>query len=231
MTGRSLAVIVLACAAAGLGCGGDHGAEPRPRDPGVEPEPKGAARDTAALTRLEITPSDAVIDPGEQLQLTVAGRDQGGAPMAVPGPVSYVIDDPAVATVSGTGLLTGVSPGRVWFQATVPVGGATVRGGMTATVRAIAADRLVLASGPRGWHPAAAKINVGGTVRWTTVGATDWAGGPHGTRIYLMEGGHRITDSLDLVGGTATRTFGTPGTVHYCTVCGEVLDFGVIEVR
>lgn len=231
MAGRSLAVIVLACAAAGLGCGGDHGAEPRPRDPGVEPEPKGTARDTAALTRLEITPSDAVIDPGEQLQLAVVGRDQRGSPMAVPGPVSYASNDSAVATVSGSGVLTGVSPGHVWFQATVPVGGATVRGGMTATVRAIASDLLVLASGPRGWHPAAARINVGGTVRWTTVGATDWAGDPHATRIYLMEGGNRITDSLDLEGGSATRTFRTPGTVGYCTVCGDVRDFGVIDVR
>jgi len=62
-------------------------------------------------TSLTISPSSCTIDVGQSQQLTVHVFDQHGAPYTGPLPVVYNALLPAIATVSPTGLVTGVSVG------------------------------------------------------------------------------------------------------------------------
>jgi hypothetical protein len=83
---------------------------------------------TASITVTAAVGSIAVSDPGMRplqidstLQLTATVLDGSGNP--VPGhPVTWASGDPAIATVDGTGLVTGVSPGTVTITATAAPG-------------------------------------------------------------------------------------------------------------
>src|SRR6185436_4028602 len=67
---------------------------------------------TVGFSTLSITvaPPSAVLAPGNTLQFVATIRDAAGN--VVPGPVSWAVAPPDVASVSDTGLLTAVVPGN-----------------------------------------------------------------------------------------------------------------------
>ncbi|MEK9509700.1 Ig-like domain-containing protein [Gemmatimonadota bacterium Y43] len=70
----------------------------------------------AVVTDIVVLPDALSIAPGASAQLTAVLRDAGGSP--VPGRTpEWSSGSPAVATVDATGLVTGVSPGRVAIEA------------------------------------------------------------------------------------------------------------------
>ena len=68
---------------------------------------------TSTVISVSITPSSGSVKPGQTLQLraTVAG------PPGIPNTVTWRSQDPQFATVSGTGLVTGVSEGGASIRA------------------------------------------------------------------------------------------------------------------
>jgi len=83
------------------------------------------------LVALGVTPDTVrLASLGQTAQLSVAGRDGGGAAMPA-GPVAWTSDDPGVASVSGTGLVTALGNGTT--NLTVTAG--AVSGAAAVTVR------------------------------------------------------------------------------------------------
>ncbi|HKG90464.1 MAG TPA: Ig-like domain-containing protein [Gemmatimonadaceae bacterium] len=69
----------------------------------------GGGTPTPVLTSVVVTPDSSSVQVGSTVQLSAALRDQNGAPMT--GTVSWSSLTPAVASVSGSGLVTGVAAG------------------------------------------------------------------------------------------------------------------------
>jgi galactose oxidase-like protein/Big-like domain-containing protein len=78
------------------------------RAAGAAPQPVGS---------VEVSPDSVSIAVGETRQLAAALQDAGGEPLTGR-PVSWATDDPQVATVSSTGLVSAVAPGTATITAT-----------------------------------------------------------------------------------------------------------------
>lgn len=120
------AFLILSATACGGG-GGDGGSS----------QPTAPA--TPVLTTLSVSLSASSIEAGSTSVATASGKDQFGAPIAI-GTVTWSSSATSVATVSGSGVVTGVVPG----QATINAAVGSVTGTTALTVRAvdIAACRL-----------------------------------------------------------------------------------------
>jgi len=108
----------------------------------------GTARIHVTSTSLGVQPSTAQVGVGRTLQIT---------PVAPPALVTWQTSNPAVATVSSTGLVTGRSPGNVLIWATALSPSAAHLG--TATI--------VVTEGSLEIRPASAFMNRGDTLRFT----------------------------------------------------------------
>lgn len=122
---RQFSMPVLLACAAGVACGSENVAGPGDFEPG-----------SPVLTTLEVTPTAAdlaAVAPGNVLQLTVAARDQRGVLMPSTG-VTFLSRDPAIAEVSGSGVVTAAAPGVAVIRATLTLGGITRIADMGVTV-------------------------------------------------------------------------------------------------
>jgi uncharacterized protein YjdB len=108
----------------------------------------GTARIHVTSTRLDVQPSTGQVGVGRTLQIT---------PVAPPGPVTWETSNPAVATVSATGLVTGRSPGNVLIWAT----------SLSPTAAHLGTATIVVTENSLQISPTTASINLGETVRFT----------------------------------------------------------------
>lgn len=116
----SIGVLTLSAIVAACGGGGGDGSSPS--GPG--------AGTSAAVARVQLSGPGTPILVGQQQQLTASALTAAG--QVVPGAtLTWSSDRPAVASVSGTGLVTGVAPGSAVIQA----GTAGVSGSLTVTVQ------------------------------------------------------------------------------------------------
>ena len=108
----------------------------------------GMARIHVTTTRLDVQPSTSQVGVGRTLQIT---------PVAPPGPVTWETSNPAVATVSATGLVTGRSPGNVLIWAT----------SLSPSAAHLGTATIVVTENTLQISPTAAFINPGETLRFT----------------------------------------------------------------
>jgi hypothetical protein len=92
---------------------------------------------------VDVYPDSAEISAGATLQLTDTVRNRLGRPVG--GTVTYSSANPAVATVTSNGLVTGVSDGTVVITGSTPNRSS---GTMTLTVRTASADSSTLTAAP-----------------------------------------------------------------------------------
>lgn len=140
-----------------LGCGG--GATP------TEPDPVQAS---PVLTTVLVDPSVTVYStaPGNTIGLTVTLRDQHHAAYTGVTSKSFSSDNPAVATVTGSGTVTGLTIGTAQVTVTVEAGGVTRTGTTTVNVQEPPAEVSVVTHEVR-FEPVAVHLLRGGTVTWT----------------------------------------------------------------
>jgi hypothetical protein len=183
------------------------------------------------LTSLELLPSSAELVEQSEFQLTAVSRNQNGRPMPVSSPVSYSSDAPQVARVSSTGFVTGVSPGTAVITAEISLGSLVLKSATTVRVRELAlSSGAVLYAQSGGWQPNPAIITAGSAVEWKA--GMIAVSGRTVSKVYLLDMDYRVTDSLDLSSGSATRTFTSPGTIRYCSnACWDPPEFGIITIR
>ena len=165
-----------------------------------------------AFTTLVIAPEVGTVQAGGTLQLTATPRDQSGAAMAgLPAP-TFATSDATKATVSGTGVVTGVAAGAVTITASLTTGGVTRQAQASLTVTAPAQPSAPTSAAVQGiddaFAPSAVTISTGGTVTWTMVDEehdVTWTGAaPAGGNIPRIDKGSSVQ-----------RTFSTAGAYTY----------------
>ncbi|HSU14293.1 Ig-like domain-containing protein [Longimicrobium sp.] len=176
---------------------------------------KTAQTGAPVLTSLSVSPSSGGVQVGGTLQLTATPRDQNGAAMSGLPAASFSTSNPAVATVSAAGVVTGVAAGTATITATVTSGGVAKTGSAAITVTTTApppsTSTATVTTPTIAFSPPLVTIQAGGSVTWRISGATHNVtfAGPGPT-------GGNVPDTSP--GGSATRTFPTAGTYDYqCT--------------
>src|SRR6059058_858719 len=151
---------------------------------------------TVPVASVTVSPSTASVPVGQTVQLTATPKDASGNPLSGR-PVSWGSSNTAVATVSGDGVVTGVTAGAATITVSrVPVAAVTV-GFSTASVPVGQTVQLTatskdasgnpLSGRPVSWgssNTAVATVSAGGLVTGVTAGAatmTATSGGQSGT--------------------------------------------------
>jgi hypothetical protein len=160
------------------------------------------------VATVDVSPASAIVAVGGTVQLAASPRDAGGEPL--PGrTVTWATDAPGVASVSSTGLVTGVGAGG---PATITATSEGVSGTASVTVTSTAepvASVEVL--------PASAGIVVGGTVQLTAT-PKDAGGQPLTGRVITWQSDAPLVASVSpsglvsgLAAGPATITATSEG--------------------
>lgn len=149
MTSALLALAVLA------GCGDGSG-----------PDYGGGS---GALTTLTLTPAAPVLfatAPGRSIALGLVARDDRGLTLSG-GSAQFTSDDPEVATVDGTGLVTAAGVGEARITAVLTLDGVTRSTASVVTVR-LAPEAAAVSAPNLAFDPGTVDVATGGTVTWTT---------------------------------------------------------------
>jgi plastocyanin len=227
MTARSITLMLLVTSGFSIACESTRVTESV--QPGVDPP----GPDPSVLTTLEVLPRTVTLEEGATVQLEIFARDQRGVLMANVGIVAFSSSDPAIAEVSGSGMVTGAAAGTADISVTKTVAAVTRSAAMKATIlQALPSPSLVITADlQRGWQPSVAHLTVGGTVRWLTAGPRSWSDVPH-RMLYLLDERYAVVDSLDLSTGSATLKLQTAGEYRYCSAgCWDPPDFGIVYVH
>jgi plastocyanin len=191
---------------------GDHG--------GTVTVQGGGTGEPSVLTSIVISPPSPSVTVGGTVQLTATALDQGGRTMTGLPAAQWSTADASKATVSASGVVTGVAAGTVGITARITQGGttreATVNvtvGGTTTPPPSTGAPLTATVTTPgESFSPAAVTIRPGGTVTWQFTGSTRHNVTFSGT----APTGGNIPDTD--AGGSAQRTFSAAGTFNYtCT--------------
>jgi plastocyanin len=181
---------------------------------------KTAQASNPVFTSLTLSPSSGSVQVGGTLQLAATPRDQNGAAMAGLPAAVYTTSDAARATVSASGLVTGVAAGTATITATLASGGTTRTATASITVTTTAppppppppppTSNVTVTTPGTSFSPQTVTIAPGGSVTWQISGArhnvTFSGAAPTGGNI------------PDTESGSVTRTFPNAGTYDYqCT--------------
>lgn len=190
-----------------LGCGGGGNGS-------MGPPPATATSVTVSLS------GSTTFAAGEARQATAAAKAADGSVIANPA-VTWSSSSASVASVSGTGTratITGESDGTAAITATV----GTVRGMVNVTVQTTATPAATVTTPGLSFEPPTVTITAGGTVTWSVSGTT------HSVvfNSAAPEGGD-VPNTAP--GGSASRTFATPGRYAYhCGVHGASMSGTVV---
>ena len=181
----------------------------------------GAPGETPVLTSVVVSPASPSVAVGATVQLTATALDQGGRTMTGVPAAQWSTADATKATVSATGLVTGVAAGTVGVTARITHGGVTREATVNVTVGGTTTPppgnpgaplSATVTTPGESFSPASVTIGVGGTVTWQFTGSTRHNVTFNGT----APPGGNIPDTD--VGGTAQRQFPAAGTYAYtCT--------------
>lgn len=111
------------------------------------------------LQTITVTPTTPAVVAGNTLQMIATGSYNDGSTKNISGSVTWTTDDTSIATISSTGLLTGVSQGKVTITAT----SATISGPTTATIQVAGLQSITL-------DPPSASISSAGTQAFKATG-------------------------------------------------------------
>ena len=159
------------------------------------------------LTTITVSGGSTVI-AGSTLQLIAAARDQNGKAMT--GVFTWASDATAVATVSSSGLVTGVAAGSA--NITASSGGVNGTAAITVTAAAVFPSNVdVNATTSNTFTPSTIDIARNGTVNWIFASVT------HNVNF----GGTGPANIGNTANATVSRTFTVAGTFNYqCTIHG-----------
>ncbi|MCC6773380.1 MAG: Ig-like domain-containing protein [Gemmatimonadaceae bacterium] len=159
----------------------------------------------APVSTVQVAPAAPQLTVGTSAQLSATALDAGGN-VVTGRPVTWTSSDPAVATVSTSGLVSALAAGSAQLTATVD----GVRGTATVTVSQVSVARVQL-------NPASASLLVGGTVQLSAT-ATDSAGNPLTGRVIAWSSGSAAVATVSSTGLVSAVGAGT--TVITATIDG-----------
>ncbi|MDH4347298.1 MAG: plastocyanin/azurin family copper-binding protein, partial [Gemmatimonadota bacterium] len=165
---------------------------------------------TPVYTSLQLTPQSPLVPVGASVQLTATPLDQNGAPMTGLPAATFASADATIATVSLTGLVTGVSIGSTTVTATLTSGGFTHSAPSVVTVGTPASATITTPN--LTFAPDDIGIAPGQTVLWTFSGTTH-----NVTFETLAPPGGNIPDTAP--GTSVARSFPQVGDYKYfCSI-------------
>jgi plastocyanin len=175
------------------------------------------ATQAPVFTSVRVSPANPSVAVGATVQLTATPLDQAGQGMGgVPAP-AWSSADPARATVSASGVVTGVAVGTVSVTARITHGGVTREASATVAVGTgsgggSSPSTATVTTPGNTFSPAAVTLATGGTVTWQFTGSTR-----HNVTFNgAAPTGGNIPDTD--AGASVARTFGAAGTYSYqCT--------------
>ena len=203
---------------------------PDTASPPTAPPPQEVSQPNA-LSRLELAPASLKIEQGSEVQLHAIARNQRGAILPAPPEVTYTSSEPSVASVTRSGLVTGLAAGTAIISATTITGAMSFQGESKIHVsEATIQNNLTLRADTYGWEPTPAHVAADGMVEWRA-GYIAVSGRPVQS-LYLLDANYGVVDSVDISSGTAKRSFRNPGVVRYCSnACWDPPEFGIIYVH
>jgi uncharacterized protein YjdB len=185
---------------------------------------------TAAVTAasVAITPNAPSVQAGQYTQLTATAYDASGAALASRVP-TWSSSNPAIATISSTGRLTGVATGTANITATVDGKSATVGVVVTAPPPAAIASIAVVLHNPTvtpgqtTWAQAEArdasgKVLTGKSVAWSSAMPTLATVSQDGTVTTISAGSVSIVATAEGVTGSSTLIIGSATPASVATV-------------
>lgn len=190
--------------AAACGGGGDGGGTPTPTAP-------------AAVATVSVTPATAQVVAGQTVPLTATPRDAAGVALSGRA-ASWSSGATAVASVDGSGVVTGVTAGTATITATV--GG--VSGSAIVTVTPVPVATVTLA-------PVTVSIEAGASGSITAT-ARDAAGSALTDRPVTWATSSTAVATVAGSGLSATFTGGTPGTATISATIGGVTATAAVTV-
>jgi Domain of unknown function (DUF1929)/Invasin, domain 3/Bacterial Ig-like domain (group 2) len=193
------------------------------------------------VVTVDVSPTSAIVAVGGTVQLSASPKDAGGEPL--PGrTITWATDAPGVASVSATGLVTGVAAGGpATITATSEGKSGTASVTVTSTAEPVASVEVL---------PASASVVVGGTVELTAT-PKDVAGQPLTGRTItwgtdaplvatvsltglvtgLAPGSATITATSEGQSGTSSVTVSTGGTSALLGQWSAVIPSPIIQVH
>jgi plastocyanin len=178
---------------------------------------------SAVFTSVSVVPGAPSVAVGATAQLLANPLDQNGQPMSGLPAATWTTSDATRATVSGTGVVTGVAAGSATITASITSGGVTRTGSATVTVTAGGGttpppppppppgnSSATVTTPGETFSPQTVTITAGGTVTWQISGATH-----NVTFNGAAPTGGNIPDTRS---GNIARQFTTAGSYDYqCT--------------
>jgi len=184
-----------------------------------------------------VSPASASVAVGQTAQLTATPKDAGGSPLSGR-VVTWTTNTPAVATVNGSGLVSGVAAGSATITATsegqaggsaitvtvVPVASVTVSPA-TASVQVGQTAQLTATPKDAGGSPLSGRV-----VTWTTSNASVATVNGSGLVRGVAAGAATVTALSEGRSGTAAMTVTTPPPPPPPATPGTVTDLTVASV-
>lgn len=173
---------------------------------------------SAVFTSVSVVPGAPSVAVRGTAQLLATPLDQNGRPMTGLPAATWTTSDAALATVSGTGVVTGVAAGSATITASITSGGVTRTASTTVTVTPgttpppppPGSSTATVTTPGETFAPQTVTITTGGTVTWQISGATH-----NVTFSGAAPAGGNIPDTRS---GTFARQFTTAGSYDYtCT--------------
>ena len=163
------------------------------------------------LTSVTISAASSSVAVNGTLQFTASPKDQNGN--AIAATLTWNSSVPANATISNSGLVTGVAVGTTNITVSATAGGVTVGSAptvVTVTASTFANSATVNATAGLAFSPSSVDIAVGGIVTWIFAIT-------HNVTFSLVTGAP--SDIPDTGSGSASATFHIAGTFNYqCTI-------------
>ena len=157
------------------------------------------------LSSVKVAPSPLTVPPNSTRQLVATAADANDNAIAGVTGFTYESSNEGVATVSGTGLVTGVANGSATITVRLSRDGVNASTPVTVTVAPLPGTASVTAALANQFVPATVEIAQGGTVTWVFEAQHnvnfDAAGAP--------------ADIGNTSSGSVARTFPTAGTFAY----------------
>jgi uncharacterized protein YjdB len=168
------------------------------------------------LTRIDVTPPSANVNVLHSVQYTATGTFTGGSTRVLTSGVTWTSSAPSIATVSSTGLVTGVWIGSATIRATV----GTVSGTASAVGVALA-PRVVAITPPRATLATGATTALHAYVTYADASTSDDS---------LLCTWTSSDTSVATVDGTGLVTAVAPGTATITAGIGTLMDTATITV-
>jgi plastocyanin len=124
---------------------------------------------TPVFTSVAVAPASPTVTVGNTVALTALAKDQNGATFNAPA-ATWSSSNDAVATVDGSGVVTGVANGNATVTASITAGSITHTGSQSVAVSTPSATAGVTATTTLAFSPSSvtiARASGTGTVTWT----------------------------------------------------------------